>query len=347
MRRALYAAVAMTLLAACGIPPDPAPRTIAKRDVPAALSAPRSTWRVYMFQQGQLASVDRAIKLSTNRLTTLRAALDELRKPVTAAETAEGYESEMHLPENRIEVAAVEGRTVTVDLLDSHLEQDGAKLGQVVLTLTEAPAVTQVNFQVHGVALEPPEVQDGGYNLKPTPATRDYYPYVRLEEIARLYFVRDGRLVAVQRPIRAAADDTETPDVTASRYLAALASDGPSAVQERSGYTSYVGELNPGLLCVSKEPIGECSYQLQLDAAFTKLTNPQQTLALGQLLYTLEGWPRGSLGTSPYWRLPEGSRFALNHGEPFAPSRHNTPLVALTRPSRVVQRQDNWFWSSE
>jgi hypothetical protein len=296
MRRGLLGILTLMLFASCGIPPDPSPRTISKRDVPAALSAPRSTWRVYLFQQGQLASVDRAIKLSTNRLTTLRAALDELRKPVTAAETAEGYESEMHLPENEIEVAAVEGRTVTVDLLDSHLEQDGAKLGQVVLTLTEAPAVTQVAFQVHGTPLVPAEVQDGGYNLKPTPATRDYYPYVRLEEIARLYFVRDERLVAVQRPIRAAADDTETPDVTASRYLAALASDGPSAVQKRGGFMSYVGSLNPGLLCVSKEPIGECSDQLQLDAAFNELSESRQMLALGQLLYTLEGWPRGSLG---------------------------------------------------
>ncbi len=296
MRRALLGVLALTLLASCGIPLDPSPRTISKRDVPVALSAPRSTWRVYLFQQGQLASVDRAIRLSTDRLTTLSAALDELQKPVTASEAAEGYESEMNLPENRIEVSAVEGRTVTVDLLDSHLEQDGAKLGQVVLTLTEASGVTQVGFEVHGAPLVPAIVQDGGYNPKPTPATRDYYDYVRLEEIARLYFVRDGRLVALQRPIRAAADDDEPADVTANRYLAALASDGPSAVQKRVGYTSYVGDLNPGLLCVSKEPIGECIYQLQLDGAFRLLSSSQQMFALGQLLYTLEGWPRGSLG---------------------------------------------------
>ena len=292
----LAAAVAgLTALTGCGVPPDPSPRTIRASDVPSELRAPKRTWQIYVNKETRLVAIDRAIKLSADPLTTLRAALEGLRQPLTATEKSDGYESDLAKPENRVEVSQVSGRTVIVDLLDSNMDEDGPKLAQIVWTLTELPGIDRVDFVVHGVELPRRTVKGNSFADVPTPVSRAQYDLVRSEEAAKLYFVLNGKLTPVSRQVDAATPNEPTNEA-ADRYLLPLAIEGPTSKQQAQGYVSFVGDLTPKLFCDRAGSTAPCTYRIDIGRAFTSLTTTQQALAIGQILYTLEeSWPLGSL----------------------------------------------------
>jgi hypothetical protein len=290
---ALLSALAFAAaLSACGIPPDPTPHAVRTDEVPAVLRAPRTGWRVYLSREAKLVGVDRSIPLSDDLTSTLASALAALIEPVTKSESNEGYENP--LAGEKVQLTSVTGRTATIDVLDSQVEDDPTRLAQIVFTLTEGSRVDKVMFVRH--ALELGVLRDASGSEFPLPATRDNFEtLVRRQTAAVLYFVRASKLIPVERVIVASSPEDGT-DSEAAAFLQPLATDGPTQQQRREGITSYVSDLAPTLKCLKVDSTRPCQgYSLDLGEPFLRLAHDKQALAIGQILYTVEGWSRGSV----------------------------------------------------
>ena len=170
------AAVAVSLLAACGIPEDARPRPLGE-DAPFELLDPTSTTTstvphvpaaatdVYLVRQERLVRVARQVGAPASLPTVLATLLEG----PTSDEAAAGLRTALG-PQAGIRSASATGRTATIDLSESFGEVEGDEqilaLAQLVFTATSLPGVDAVDFKLAGSPVEVPR-GDGTLNYGP------------------------------------------------------------------------------------------------------------------------------------------------------------------------------------
>jgi hypothetical protein len=169
-------AAVLVLLAGCGIPADRHPVAVPGGVVRPALGptattpTPETRATVFFVQAEQLVPVAR----STTR-PDLQAVLDVLFIGPTETELAAGLRTAIS---NQTTVRSVRtyASTVVIDLTTTFVEVGGPEqilaLGQIVLTATATPGVTDVRFQLEGQPVEVPRA-DGTLSSGPLSAN-DY-----------------------------------------------------------------------------------------------------------------------------------------------------------------------------
>jgi hypothetical protein len=289
--------VAAVGLMSCSIPKDASPRLVRTADVPTELTDPQRTIDLYLVSSNSsggagLGKVQRKAPLRTDPAATVRDAVLMLRSPVTRDETAQGFRSALS---SEVFDATLEGRMVVLDISNApNLKEDGTMLGQIVLTLTGLDGVEEVDVRDRGkrVAL----VRDGNLaEVSPPLKAANFDIFSRRQEKAKLYYVRNGLLAAVERVVPS-IEAYDNPDLAGSKYLEPLANDGPTPDQRSEGFTSLLQAPAPTLFCrTGNIPICD-SYSLDFADSFDELSVSEQALAIGQALYTLDTWTRPSLG---------------------------------------------------
>jgi hypothetical protein len=289
--------LALTVLAtSCSIPEDRSPRQIRSDVVPVDLTSPTRKIDIYVVSTSGssgtgLSKIQRTAPLRTDRAETVRDAIAQLRAPLSVAETAQGFRSDLSRYEFEGEL---QNGIVTLDITrDPEIKTDGTLLGQIVLTLGGLDGVELVDVIENGQTV--PEVR--GANLEPLtpPLTADMFAiFSRRQETAKLYFVRNGLLEPVDRVV-AAPETLDNPDLAASKYLEPLA-DGPTAEQLSQGYKTLLKAPAPVLIGRTGVLPFYSSYFLQFEDSFAELSANDQALAIGQALYTIDGWSRASVG---------------------------------------------------
>ena len=296
--RCLLGLVAVALLStSCSIPQDAAPRQINQRSVPVDLTDPKRNVELF-FVRGDspsLSKVQRSIPLQTDIQATVRDTITQLRMPLTSEEAALGLRSELPT----VEFSADVRNRIVVELAvpdGSRLLEDGTLLGQIVLTMTGLGGIESVDVLVRGNRAQRVRGPNGE-ELIPPLTEKNFDILLRRQEVAKLYFVRNGLLEPVDRVVDA-IETLDDPDLAAEKYLGPLV-DGPTPEQAGRGYSSLLPRapaLAPALLCrTGVVPLCE-SYTLDFPTEFDELTVAEQSLAIGQTLYTLDGWRRASVG---------------------------------------------------
>ena len=163
-------AVGLCLTSGCGVSTESRPRSIPQDRIPAALSNPPpspsttgrvgdATFTVYLIDGERLRPVPRTALGGI----TPAARLEALRAGPTSDEAAAGLGSALN-EETSIRVSRVAGGTATVDLPHALAALVGSDqvlaLAQLVFTLTEDPAISEVTFTVDGEPVAAP-VGDG------------------------------------------------------------------------------------------------------------------------------------------------------------------------------------------
>lgn len=294
----LAALLTPLVLTSCSIPHDAAPRQIKKENVPADLTDPTRKIDVYLVSGNSLSlsKVKRSIQLQPDIQATVRDTVTQLRLPLSSEETALGLRSE--LPS--VEFDAIVRNRIVVELnvasQTSRLLEDGTLLGQIVLTMIGLEGIESVDVLVQGQRV--PRVRGpNGEELIPPLAAQDFDVLFRRQETAKLYFVRNGLLDPVDRVVEA-GETLDDPDRAAAKYLGPLA-EGPTPDQIGRGYSSLLPRppaLPPVLLCRTGIVPFCDSYILDFPTEFDELTVAEQALAIGQTLYTLDGWRRPAVG---------------------------------------------------
>lgn len=175
--RALLATGLLCLLAGCGVPADPGPRSIPAEQVPfgllgtttttTAAPAPATTTAVVFLVDGErLAPVRRQVPAPA----TPTAVVAALAAGPTPAEAAAGLRS---APVTGAALAQVAAGTVTVpldrDFAAVGLHEQVLALAQLVYTITELPGIGGVQFSVDG---QPAEIPTADGPTKTGAATR-------------------------------------------------------------------------------------------------------------------------------------------------------------------------------
>lgn len=181
MRRAAIA-LALLLVAACGVQDDSGPRALAPEDVPFGLLDPatsvanpenaegttRAVW--FVDNDGQLARGDRRIEPPVTVEDIVRALLDG----VSDAEAANGLRSNIASGTQLLGVDGPTAGLVTIDLSGEILtvsrELQRLAIAQVVFTATGLPNVDRVLFEFDGIG--PAEVPGAGDELTSEPLRR-------------------------------------------------------------------------------------------------------------------------------------------------------------------------------
>ena len=178
MRRTATAALvaAALLLTACGIPADRHPVAVPGGVVRPALGptpappTPATQATVFFVQAERLVPVAR----STTR-PDAQAVLQVLFNGPTETELAAGLRTAISTQTN-VRSVSTDRSTAVIDLTTTFVEVGGQEqilaLGQVVLTATATPGITDVRFQLEGQAVEVPRA-DGTLSSGPLTAA-DY-----------------------------------------------------------------------------------------------------------------------------------------------------------------------------
>ena len=187
MKRALLAlAVAVTLLASCGIPTSDQASVVAKKDVPLRLLSPKvpstiststlpssgTVQPLYFINTAkQLLEVPRAVAAPAD----LELVLSALLRGPSPTQTALGLSTALP-PNLRIRNTAVINGVVTIRLNKAFTSISGDNqilaVGQLVLTATRQPGVTRISFVVAGVVVPVP-IDSGASTTAPVTA-HDY-----------------------------------------------------------------------------------------------------------------------------------------------------------------------------
>ena len=285
--------VVLATLSACAIPEDARPRAINPDVVPAGLRAPVRDIRVFFQKTGGLSFRQRAIALTPNTLDTARSAVAELRKGLTPVERGLGFTSDFARADREITVVEVNGGTVALDVSKAPGLIDNAyQLGQIVLTLTELPGIQSVDLVEGGRRV--PQARNAQNEPIVPPLTADVYDLlIRQQSTAVMYFVRNGKLEPSDRAIEA-PEVNDDPDRLAEKYLAPLL-EGPTSDELASGYTSLLPA--PTVLLCSDRRRGPCDrFLIDFGPDFDTLKPADQALAIAQVLFTVDGWPRPPIG---------------------------------------------------
>lgn len=185
--RKLSLAVALVLVlatgAACGVPPDDAPRTLATEEVPyglleeAPVGAPGTTVPpvakvnvvVYFLAGDHLKPTPRAV---AERATPSRAVAALLGGP-NESEAATGLRTAIN-PATEVTVTRPSPELVVVDLSSAFAavpaQEQRLALAQIVYTATGVPGVTGVRFTLAGAPVEVP-LPDGTLTSSPVGRT--------------------------------------------------------------------------------------------------------------------------------------------------------------------------------
>ena len=185
-RAALFVALALAAVAACGVPDEGDPRELASDDVPFDLLDPGSTTTSSTIPRGQAATVTIYL-VGTERLAPVTR---ELRRPVeledvftVLLEGAAADEEERGLSTAIPEGTDLRRLKLTKGVLTLDLSEDINEVGadlqqraiaQLVFTATQFPKVTGVRFRVEGKAAPVP-ISDGSLQSRPI-SRRDYRP---------------------------------------------------------------------------------------------------------------------------------------------------------------------------
>jgi spore germination protein GerM len=179
-RRVLAAAVAVPVLAGCGLPshnvtrlsPDSVPFGLMSPAVPTATQqaqGPRTY--VYFVSGNRLATVPRHVIGANVPAEAARALIEG----PTPNESAEGLSSDVPA-QTRLVSLDLTGSVATVDLSSEFGNLGGSDqvlaVAQFVYTLTASPYINSVRFAIDGKRIEVP---DASGSLSGTPRTRDDY----------------------------------------------------------------------------------------------------------------------------------------------------------------------------
>ena len=164
--RAWLAAGLLCLVAGCGVPADPAPRSIPAEDVPfgllgtttTATTGPTPTTRavVYLVDGGRLTPARRQVPAPA----TPAAVLAVVAAGPTPAEVATGLRSALV---TEATLAQVTAGTATVrldqDFVAADIREQVLALAQLVYSITELPGIGGVQFTLDGQPAEIPTAQ--------------------------------------------------------------------------------------------------------------------------------------------------------------------------------------------
>jgi spore germination protein GerM len=162
---ALLAAGLLCLLAGCGVPADPAPRSIPDEEVPFGLlatttvttrSASTTKAMVFLVEGDRLAAVRRQVPAPA----TPDAVLATVAAGPTPPEAAAGLRTALVTGVGLSRVAA---GTATIrldrDFVAADLHEQTLALAQLVYTVTELPGIRKVQFAFNGQPAEVPTAQ--------------------------------------------------------------------------------------------------------------------------------------------------------------------------------------------
>ncbi|HZA80722.1 MAG TPA: GerMN domain-containing protein [Actinomycetes bacterium] len=163
--RAWLAAGLLCLVAGCGVPADPAPRSIPAEDVPFGLLGTTTTTTrptpstravVYLVDGGRLTPVRREVPAPV----TPAAVLAAVAAGPTPAEVATGLRSALV---TEATLAQVTAGTATVrldrDFVAADIGEQVLALAQLVYSITELPGIGGVQFTLDGQPAEIPTAQ--------------------------------------------------------------------------------------------------------------------------------------------------------------------------------------------
>jgi spore germination protein GerM len=248
--------------------------------------------KVYFLKGEELASVTREIP-RTEKVGT--AALELLLAGPSAGEKAKGLSTAIPA-DTKVRSLKVANGLATVDLT-SKFESGGgtlsmySRLGQVVYTLTEFPTVQKVQLQLNGKTVTAlggeglvigSSLSRAGYDKLiqgggTTPTTK---PATATKTRFEVYFVRDEKLVAVQRTV------DYTPGVAKAAIGSLLA--GPTPSEQGAGLVSAVpaGVRLNGVSIKDKVAVVDVSSGFGSGGGSLSMH-----LRLGQVVYTMTQFP--------------------------------------------------------
>jgi spore germination protein GerM len=185
----LAIALAVAVLAGCGLPDDETPRDLAADDLPPDLLAPQPAAspttpdgaatgqpvKIYLLGRERLRGVQRDVTLGAGPAKVIR----RLLEGPTRTERRQGMRTA--IPDGTTLLAsALRNDVLTIDLsndIDSvQGEQQQAAIAQLVFTATELLDVESVRFKIDGEQTDVP-IDDG--SLQARPVTRDDYADLR------------------------------------------------------------------------------------------------------------------------------------------------------------------------
>ena len=172
---ALLAAAMLWLLTGCGVPADPAPRSIPAGEVPFGLlgttttstrPAPATRAVVFLVEGDQLVPVRREVMAPATPATVLAT----MATGPTPSEAAAGLRTALVTGVRLLQLSA---GTATVrldrDFAATHIREQILALAQLVYTITELPGVDGVQFTFDN---EPAEIPTAEGRLKAGPVNR-------------------------------------------------------------------------------------------------------------------------------------------------------------------------------
>ena len=270
----------------CSVPKDPQAKRISRSEVPRFLQDQVLQRNVFLIRGNRLTPVKKAVPLSLSMEKTVASLIEKLREPLSAEDQKAFYTSQIariasgtpSLQEFDVTLKAVTGNLVTLDVTNAFgIEDNPDALGQLVLTVTDVPGLTRVDFVRGTERLSQVRTSYDSASFVPTPVRKD--SFLQPIEVTRgkLYFVAGNRLRPADVDFEG-GDLADTPIFTATQYVAALSNvDGIPA-----GYATLVAGLDA---TITEDVSG--AFILSFSDAYRALSSSDQALAIGQIVKSL------------------------------------------------------------